>query len=274
MEGHRRRVEPSGLRHVAGPFQDGSTMRLRPFSSLSFSSFSSFASPAARPRLALLLLTGVAGAIAVASPSARAGGNSGPGQGGGSSSTDLVAFDLAQNPKFASCLAEYPDDATRAPSVHVEVRRGSLADTMTIRGKYIKPNLAFDLFTVQNDQLLADGTPDPNFANFGLAWYQSDLEADTNGEMRASIKTILLDQIFGFDPAVSLPPTGTFEVGFWFNDPNDATACGFDATKPTPFNGEHQAGPLAMISLPDATTGLGPLCTKPDTSVSPARCSP
>jgi len=51
-------------------------------------------------------------------------------------------------------------------------------------------------------------------------------------------------------------------------------ACGFDPTKPTPFNGEHQAGPLAMITVPDATTGLGPLCTKPDTSVSPARCDP
>jgi len=54
----------------------------------------------------------------------------------------------------------------------------------------------------------------------------------------------------------------------------DAAACGFDVTKPTPFNGEHKAGPLAMISLPDAETGLGPLCTKPDTSVSPARCDP
>jgi len=29
-----------------------------------------------------------------------------------------------------------------------------------------------------------------------------------------------------------------------------------------------------MITLPDANTGLGPLCTKPDTSVSPARCDP
>jgi len=29
-----------------------------------------------------------------------------------------------------------------------------------------------------------------------------------------------------------------------------------------------------MISLPDAQTGLGPLCVKPDTSVTPARCNP
>src|SRR5262249_50424716 len=120
----------------------------------------------------------------------------------------------------------------------------------------------------------ADGTVDPAFKNFGLAWYQSDLEANDKGVMRATIRTILLDQIFGFDPNVSLPPTQTFELGFWFNKPEDAAACGFDPTEPTPVNGDHAAGPLAMISLPDAKTGLGPLCTKPDTSTTPAHCSP
>ena len=160
-----------------------------------------------------------------------------------------------------------------APSVSADVVRGDLNDGLFLRGKNIKPGLQFDLFTVENSQLLADGTVDPNFKNFGLAWYQSDLEASGNGRVQATIKTILLDQIFGFDPNVNLPPTGAFEVGFWFNDPQDAAACGFDVTKPTPFNGEHQAGPLAMITVPGAA-GLGPLCTKPDTSVSPARCDP
>ncbi len=187
---------------------------------------------------------------------------------------DVVHFDFSPNPKFAACLARYPGDATRPPLVRADVVRGKLNDGLFLRGKNVKPGLQFDLFTVQQSALLADGTPDPAFAGFGLAWYQSDLEADSRGEMNASIRTILLDQIFGFDPDVSLAPTGTFEVGFWFNDPRAAVACGFDATKPTPFNGEHQAGPLAMISRPDAATGLGPLCTKPDTSVSPARCSP
>jgi hypothetical protein len=189
-------------------------------------------------------------------------------------STDVVHFSFKPNPKFASCLAARPGDADNAPSVEADVVRGSLNDGLFLRGRNIKPNLQFDLFTVEHSSLAADGTPDPSFTNFGLAWYQSDLEADSNGSMHASIRTILLDQIFGFDPSVNLPPTGTFEVGFWFNDPQDAVACGFDATKPTPFNGEHHAGPLAMITVPDATSGLGPLCTKPDTSVSPARCDP
>ena len=50
------------------------------------------------------------------------------------------------------------------------------------------------------------------------------------------------------------------------------TDCGI--TGVTPFNGEHQAGPLAMITRLDATTKLGPLCTDPDLSTDPATCNP
>jgi len=60
--------------------------------------------------------------------------------------------------------------------------------------------------------------------------------------------------------------------GFWFDNPEDAAALPtrhFDPTKPTPFNGEHKAGPFAMLSVPDATTGLGPLCTEPNNSATP-----
>jgi hypothetical protein len=188
---------------------------------------------------------------------------------------DIVHLSFKPNPKFARCLAAHPDDASKAPSVEADVVRGSRNDGLFLRGKNIKPDLQFDMFTVEHSSLLANGTPDPNFnGNFGLAWYQSDLEAESNGTMHTTIRTILLDQIFGFDPDVKLQPTNTFELGFWFNDPNDAAACGFDVTKPTPFNGEHKAGPLAMITVPDAQSGLGPLCTKPDTSVTPARCDP
>ena len=187
---------------------------------------------------------------------------------------DVVTFKFAPNPKFLPCFAQYPDDPRRAPYVEATVVRGDLNDGLFLKGKYIRPGLAFDMFTVQNSALDANGVPVAGFGGFGLAWYQSDLEAKDNGSMKVQLRTILLDQIFGFDPAVGLGPTNTFQVGFWFNDPNDAAACGFDVNAPTPFNGEHRAGPLAMITLPDAETGLGPLCTKPDTSVSPARCDP
>ena len=181
---------------------------------------------------------------------------------------------VVANDKLLPCLAEHPGDTRRPPTAEVNVERGDLNDTLKLKLHNIKPGLAFDLFTVQRSNKLANGDPDPNFKNFGMAWYQSDIEADQNGNASVTVKTILLDQIFGFDPDVSLAPTNTFNVGFWFNDPNDAAACGFDVTKPTPFNGDHKAGPLAMISLPDANTGLGPLCRNPLTSTNPISCNP
>ena len=184
---------------------------------------------------------------------------------------DDVTFNLTPNPKFLNCLrGAEPGD----PKATVTVVRGKLNDTLILRLSNFKPNLAFDLFTVQRSSLRSDGAPDINFKNFGMAWYQSDVQANQGGGGEVSIRTILLDQIFGFDPDVALAPTNTFHVGFWFNNPQDAAACGFDVTKPTPFNGEHKAGPLAMISVPNPTSGLGPLCTDPNFSTVPTSCNP
>ena len=181
----------------------------------------------------------------------------------------VAEFQLHPNAKFLPCLQANGKTAT----AKVRVVRGQLNDELVIKLDGFKPNLAFDLFTVQRSSLLSNGKPDPGFkGRFGLAWYQTDLQVDGHGDGSAVIHTILLDQIFGFDPDVSLPPTNTFHVGFWFNSPSDAAPCGF--TGSTPFNGEHHAGPLAFISLPNAITNLGPLCIKPNTSTTPARCNP
>jgi hypothetical protein len=187
---------------------------------------------------------------------------------------DRVQFDLHVNPKFAACLAQFPGDDSRAPGVTVTVVRGEINDSLELRGRNIKPGLKFDLFTTERSTLQADGTVDATIPNVGFAWYQSDLAANEQGRVRAAIRTILLDDIFGIDQAVALKPTNTFHVGFWFDDPQAAAACGFNPQAPTPFNGEHAAGPLAMISVPDATTALGPLCRHPDTSTVPAHCNP
>ncbi len=173
---------------------------------------------------------------------------------------DEIHFNLFPIPSILKCLARFPDDPSRPPLAEARIERGVNNDKLKLFLRNIKPGLAFDLFTVQRSRLLANGSLDPAFTNFGLAWYQSDLEADSGGAETVLVRTILLDQIFGFDPDVALAPTNTFHLGFWFNDPNDATACGF--TGFTPFNGEHHAGPLAMISVPDPVTHLGPLCTK------------
>jgi hypothetical protein len=177
---------------------------------------------------------------------------------------DEATFNLTANPAFLTCLS----GGSEAPKATVVVKRGELNDTALIRVSGLKPNLQFDLFTVQRSSLDSSGAPVSGFKGFGLAWYQTDLSADDNGSAKVVIKTILLDQIFGFDADATatgtvLKPTNTFHMGFWFNNPEDASPCGFDASKPTPFNGEHKAGPLAMISLPVAPANLGPLCTSP-----------
>ena len=109
-----------------------------------------------------------------------------------------------------------------------------------------------------------------------MAWYQSDLHSDHHGNAQVVIKTILLDQIFGFDadavptpilttpPTTVLKPTNTFHLGFWFTEAEQTRRLvDLMPGKPTPFNGEHKAGPLAMISAPVEPADLGPLCTSP-----------
>jgi hypothetical protein len=182
----------------------------------------------------------------------------------------VVSFELHPNPKFIDCIRDPYNSAV--PRAKVTVLRGELNDFLQLSLENFKPGLAFDLFTVQRSLLLNDGAVDPKFTNFGFAWYQSDVEVDSKGKGEVQIKTILLDDIFGFDPDASVPPINTFHVGFWFDNPHDAAACGFDPTKPTPFNGQHKAGPLAMISVPDPHIGVGPLCTDPKISGTSLTC--
>jgi hypothetical protein len=185
---------------------------------------------------------------------------------------EKVRFKLSANPAFVRCLARYPDDPDQQPVVEVTVVDGEQNDGLFLRGRYIKPGLKFDLFTVERSPLRADGTADPAIKTFGLAWYQSDLTTSDHGRLRASIRTILLNETFGFDADEGLAPRQVLNVGFWFDDPEAVAACGFDPAKATPFRPRGQAGPMAMITLPDADTGLGPLCTTPDLTVTPARC--
>jgi hypothetical protein len=178
-------------------------------------------------------------------------------------------FNLVAQPKFLACLANAEGPA---PSAQVTVTENELNDDLAIVVRNVKPNLGFDLFTIQTTNLLSNGTVNPDFTTFGLAWYQSDIQADSFGNALTVIRSIFVNQIFGFDAGTTPPlaPTHTFHVGFWFDSPAEAAPCGF--TGSTPFNGEQHAGPNAMISVPNATTGLGPLCLNPNTSTHPASC--
>src|SRR4051794_29985531 len=92
-------------------------------------------------------------------------------------------FKLQPNPAFLNCLSR---DGS-APEAAVEVEKQELNDRLRIRVSGLKPNLNFDLFTVQRSSLDAGGAPVANFKGFGLAWYQTDLHANEQGEAHATI---------------------------------------------------------------------------------------
>jgi len=117
---------------------------------------------------------------------------------------DYITLDLIPNPAVSDCLRA---NAYEEPRAKATVIRGKLNDTLILDLDGIKPGLAFDLFTVQHSPFFTDGSKNPEFnGSFGLAWYQSDTEVGKHtddGHVR--IKTILLDQIFGFDADTGLP---------------------------------------------------------------------
>jgi hypothetical protein len=133
---------------------------------------------------------------------------------------DEISFTLTPNPKFAQCLAN--DPLGPPPTAKVTVSRGTANDVMVVELRNFKPGSAFDLFTIERSNLKSDGTVNPDFKNFGLAWYQSDIHVGSDGRAEAVVKSILLDGIFGFDadplpaprPALpwSRPPTRSMWV--------------------------------------------------------------
>jgi len=181
--------------------------------------------------------------------------------GGAFAHINTGAFVLHPQTKFLPCFRK---SSTATPSALVILSQGPQNDTLVLELANFKPNLGLDLFTVQNTNLNPDGSPNTGFKNppgFGLAWYQSDVEVDENGQAFVTVASKFVDEIFGFDPGVALPPTHAFHAGIWFDSPSDAATCGFSGT--TPFNGSQNAGPNAMITVPNASTHLGPLCLNP-----------
>ena len=167
-----------------------------------------------------------------------------------------TTFNLTPEKKVLNCLS---GNDGYSPAAQVTIQRGNLNDTLTLHAQHLKPNTGFDVFTVQNSNLLSDGTANPKFKNFGLAWYQSDLQTDSQGRAEVTIKTILLDQIFGFDPVVGLPPTNTFHHWILVQQSGRRGCVRFrpDEAHSVQRRTNKEAGPAAMISLRLASNSPG-----------------
>jgi hypothetical protein len=118
-------------------------------------------------------------------------------------------------------------------------------------------NWAFDLFTVRT-VIFSPRVGQPRLRQFWPGVIPVRYPSAISGKAKVKIQTILVNQILGFDRDVELEPTNTFHIGFWFNDPHNASLHGFDPNHPTPFNGEASGWACCNDSVPDATTTLGP----------------
>jgi hypothetical protein len=122
---------------------------------------------------------------------------------------------------------------------------GAQNDIMVLTARGLPKNTGFDMFLVQNSPL-DQGT----FPGFGFGWYQSDIQSNSSGHAEVTVRGIFDKETFIENPADPFKPIHTFNVGFWFNSPEEeAKVCGNQAAPAkTPFNGEQNAGLLAMIT--------------------------
>lgn len=154
------------------------------------------------------------------------------------------SFTLSVNPGLGAGHAfACPAIAAATASIVVTNRfkTGALNDTLTLTAHKLPPKTGFDLFLVQHSAF------DAGFTNFGSGWYQSDVESDASGNATVSVKGIFDHETF----VLNSPSTviHTFNVGFWFDSPTqEAAVCHSATPAKTQFNGEQNAGVLAMIT--------------------------
>ena len=177
---------------------------------------------------------------------------------GGAAPDRSISFEMVRSAASvnAGCVPDARADVSVTSKGPVEV--------MNVKAEGLPPKTEFDLFVIQV----------PN-SPFGLSWYQGDLETNGAGKAngtfvgRFSIETFIVAP-GGGQPAPTphpadantnpaTPPVHTFHLGLWFNSGADAAAVGCpNPNPPTPFNGDHTAGPQVLSTQQFAPTE-GPL---------------
>jgi len=179
----------------------------------------------------------------------------------GSDASTTTDFDMVRSTAAVNsgCLLD--------AAAHVRVQQREQNERMTVSVSGLPANTGFDLFIIQL----------PN-APFGVAWYQSDLETNANGQGDVTVQGRFNHETFslsqggpadGSDPTqgvtgpavkdtnVVFRPTSQFHIGLWFNSPEDAANAGCPGNV-TPFNGEQHAG-TQILSTRNFPADHGPL---------------
>src|SRR5512146_2273682 len=151
-----------------------------------------------------------------------------------------IDFDMVVSAGAATCL----------PHARAEVRvvDDGTAQDLYLFAQGLPPKTDFDFFVTQAPK-----------AQFGMAWYQADVETDERGNAFQHVRGIFGIETFTVAPgSVPAPvvfngpfpdasvnpatnPLQMYHLGLWFNSPTDAQNAGCPASV-TPFNGEHNAG--------------------------------
>ena len=195
-----------------------------------------------------------AGALLVAMGTTFFGSGAMDAQAGGRHVTFAM---VASSDAIKSCLPK-----ARAEVTVKSVDNGQI---MTVKAKGLAPKTGYDLFVTQVPH-----------AKFGISWYQSDLETDSDGNGTATVRGIFNKETFSISPDTlttlgreGTPQTGAtfgavnqYHLGLWFNDPAVPFKLGCESgkTEPviTPFNGEQRAG-IQVLNTSNYPDDNGPL---------------
>jgi len=166
--------------------------------------------------------------------------------------TESFTFSLVpSSAAITGCLPHARGTAT--------IVRGSLNDEMTLHVAGLAPSTGYDLFVIEIPH-----------APFGISWYQSDLETNSNGEGTVSVRGIFNVETFSVSPpnspTTTFAPTHQYHLGLWFNDPQVPFNLGCEPTAAqpvvTPFNGEQHAG-IQVLNTSNFPDNAGPLSQVP-----------
>ena len=189
-----------------------------------------------------LAVTAVAGAVALTAGLTAASGSTAR---SAVHPADSFTFSLVPAAGISSCLP--------GASGSVTVTTGNLNDKMKVSVSGLPHNTDFDLFVIQV----------PN-KPFGVAWYQTDIHAGSNGSGSATVKGVFDRETFSVSTGgtVTFAPTHQFHLGLWFNSPKVPFNLGCEpgATSPvvTPFNGAQHAG-IQVLNTANFPDNAGPL---------------
>jgi hypothetical protein len=154
-------------------------------------------------------------------------------------------FALVPSPGIKACLPHAGGSVTITP--------GSENDTMQVTISGMPRDAGFDLFVIQQP-----------LKPFGVSWYQTDVNANSQGIGEATVRGVFDVETFSVSPGgtTTFAPTHQYHLGLWFNDPSVPFNLGCEpgATAPivTPFNGEQHAG-IQALNTSEFPVNAGPL---------------